>query len=142
MAMRRKKAAAAKPREVRCYHCGNPMEVGAKTQSTNCAACNERVIVQDVEVKVLTPVSEIQTCGRVVVTKRGSVKARLVQALGGVEVLGRLEADSVVSGGPVIIARGGRWRADCRAPSLTIEEGAQVEGGRFAVPSEPDFRPT
>lgn len=139
MAMRRK-VAASRSRTVCCYHCGSDLEVSAKTQSTNCPSCNERVIVEDLTVKVIMPVSEIQTCGRIVVTKRGSVKARLVQAVGGLEVLGRLEADDVVSGGPVFIAASARWRAACRAPSLTIEDGARIERSSFAVPSAPVFK--
>ena len=125
-------------RSVRCYHCGEALEVGGKTQSTSCPACNGRVIVQDVEVAVLTPVHEIQTCGRLVVTKKGSLIAKRVQALGGVEVLGRMDAN-VESGGPVHIAAGARWRGDCRAPTVTIDPGARIEGGCFAVPSEPSF---
>lgn len=126
------------PRSVRCYHCGHELEVGGKTQSTSCPACNTRVIVQDIEVTVLTPVHEIQTCGRLVVAKKGSVIASRVRALGGVFVLGHLEAN-VSSGGPVHIAAGARWRGDCRAPSVTIEAGARIEGGRFNVPSEMEW---
>ena len=89
-------------------------------------------------VTVLTPVHEIQTCGRLVVAKKGSVIASRVRALGGVFVLGHLEAN-VSSGGPVHIAAGARWRGDCRAPSVTIEPGARIESGCFAVPAELEF---
>ncbi|MCB9899137.1 MAG: polymer-forming cytoskeletal protein [Planctomycetes bacterium] len=126
------------PRSVRCYHCGQPLEVSGKAQSTSCPACNGRVIVQDVEVAVLTPVHEIQTCGRLVVTKKGTLIAKRVQALGGVDVLGRMEAN-VESGGTVHIAAGARWRGDCSAPAVTIDPGARIEGGRFSVPSEPRY---
>ena len=34
----------------------------------------------------------------------------------------------------------GTRRADCRAPSLTIEHGARIEGSRFRVPALPEFR--
>jgi cytoskeletal protein CcmA (bactofilin family) len=88
--------------------------------------------VEDVVISQLTPVKRVQTCGRVVVRRKGSVIAELVQAHGGVEVLGCLDA-RVESDGPVIIGPAARWKGDCHAPSLVIEPGARIEAGRFAV---------
>jgi len=135
-------AAPAKPRSVGilCYHCGHSFSVAAKAASSSCPGCNRRVVVEDVVIKQLTPVSRVQTCGRLVVRRKGSVIAELVQALGGVEVLGSLDA-RVESGGPVIIGPAARWKGDCRAPSLDIREGARIEAGEFAVPHS-GFRPT
>lgn len=118
---------------VDCYHCGHRFEVGGKTQSTNCPECNQRLIVGDVVIKQLTPVKQVNTCGRLVVRARGSLMAETVHASGGVEVLGALNAN-VTSSGPVHIGPKARWKGDCRAPTLSIDAGARIESGRFDVP--------
>ncbi len=128
-------AAKAGTHAVRCYHCAHPFEVGLRTASTNCPSCNKRVVVEDVVIKQLTPVSRVQTCGRLLVDKKGSVIAEFVHAQGGVEVLGSLDA-RVESGGPVVIGAGARWKGDCRAPSMAVRGGARIEGG-FEVSERP-----
>ena len=59
-------------------------------------------MVSDILVQKLSPVSGVQTCGRVIVKRRGRVIAKKVTAQLGVEVLGVMNAD-VVSTGPVVI---------------------------------------
>ncbi|MDG2147987.1 MAG: polymer-forming cytoskeletal protein [Planctomycetota bacterium] len=112
---------------VRCYHCDHPFDVGARAASTNCPGCNQRVVVEDVVIKKLMPVSRVQTCGRLVIEKKGTVIAEVVQAQGGVEVMGSLDA-RVESGGPVVIGASARWKGDCRAPTMAIRRGARIEG--------------
>lgn len=125
---------------VLCYHCAHPFEVGSRAASTNCPSCNQRVVVEDVVIQKLMPVSRVQTCGRLLVGRKGSVIAELVQAQSGVEVLGSLDA-RVESGGPVLIGPAARWKGDCRAPSMAISSGARIEGG-FEVTSPAENRPT
>ncbi len=123
------------PRNVRCYHCGRPFEVGARAMTTSCPGCFKPVRVNDVVVKALEAVKRIQTCGRVVVHKTGRVFAQLVEAEGGVVVEGLLEAN-VVSRGPVHIGAKATWKGDCRAPSLHVELGGKIVGGYFVIPDE------
>lgn len=124
-------------RSIRCYHCGHRFGVSGKTESTQCAACNRRVVVGDIVVKSLLPVATVQTCGRIRVMRKGSVIAQTVHAGDGLEVEGSLEGD-VVCGGAVTIGRHARWRGDCAAPSVSIASGARIAGGRFAVPRSLD----
>ena len=91
------------------------------------------VIVSDVIIKELKPVSEVKTCGKVVVHRKGRVIAKLVEAHGGVEMLGILTAN-VVSGGQVLIGPKAQWAGNCKAPSITVRPGAQVDG-YFEVPN-------
>ena len=123
-------------RTVQCYLCRRRFEVGARAQSTSCPGCNKPVIVEDIIVKQLKPVKRVQTCGRIVVQKKGRIISEFVEAHEGIEVLGVLQAD-VISGGPVIIGAKARWKGDLRAPSLEIKQGARIEGGRFSVPDDP-----
>ncbi len=127
-------AARAALQSISCYHCSHAFEVGTRTASTNCPECNQRLVVEDVIIKQLTPVSRVQTCGRLRVSKKGSVIAEFVQAAGGVEVLGSLDA-RVESGGPVVIGPAARWKGDCRAPSVAIQGGANIQGGFEVSPA-------
>ena len=123
------------PRAVHCYHCQRPTEVSRKAESIVCPSCGQRVIVGDVIVRELRPVSRVQTCGRIVIHEKARVNAELVEAHEGLEVLGGLTGN-VISGGPVIIGPKARWRGDLRAPSLEIRAGARIEAGRFTVPDD------
>src|SRR4051812_5285832 len=89
-------------RRVQCYHCKHRFEVGAQTKTSSCPKCSKQLLVEDVIVKTIHSVSKIQTCGRLVVEKKGRVIAKFVEAHGGVFVEGTMEAN-VVSGGLVTI---------------------------------------
>ncbi len=127
--------AAKTSRVVQCYHCRHRFEVGQSAESTNCPGCNQRVIVGDIVVKALMPTARVQTCGRVVVKKKGRINAELVEAHDGLEMLGGLTA-SVLCGGLVVIGPGAKWNGDCQAHSLEIKPGAKIEGGVFEVPAD------
>lgn len=119
---------------MQCYLCRHRFEVGRRAQSTACPACGRAVIVGDVIVKQLKPVSTVKTCGRVVVHRKGRVIAHVVEAHLGVEVQGALDA-KVLSGGPVLIGAKAQWKGDCRAPSMIVKAGARVTGN-FVVPDD------
>lgn len=125
-------AKAQAQRGVRCYHCRHRFSVGAKTQSTVCPSCNKSLVVEDVVVTTLKAIRKVQTCGKVVVQKKGHIIASLVDAGEGVEVVGVMEA-SVVSGGPVRIGKTARWKGDCRAPALAAELGCVITSGFFEI---------
>ncbi|MCA9300149.1 MAG: polymer-forming cytoskeletal protein [Phycisphaerales bacterium] len=107
--------------------------MSTKTMSTSCPKCAKALMVDDVIVKSAQGVRKIQTCGKIRVTRRGRVVAQLVEAHEGIECEGIMEAN-VVSGGHVTIGAKARWKGDCRAPSITIKPGANVEGGWFCIP--------
>ncbi len=100
-----------------------------------CPGCHRNVTLDDVVVKSLKSVIRLQTCGRVVVERRGSIKAELVEAHQGVDVYGVMEAN-VLSGGPVRIGPKAEWKGDCRAPSLEVELGGKITGGYFVIPDD------
>lgn len=108
------------------------VEVGASAMSLSCPSCARRIVVQDLVVQGVYAANSVQTCGWVVVERRGQLSASVVQAGAGVEVHGSLRAD-VVSLGPVVISGKARWRGDCRTPKLDVEPGAVIEGGSFDV---------
>lgn len=128
------------PRTIRCYHCGHGFDVSAQTMTTVCPKCSKPLTVEDVVIKTAHAVRRIQTCGRLIVQKKGRVIAQSVEAAGGVQVEGILEA-KVTSGGKVWIGPKGQWRGDCAAPSLEVEEGGRIDGGFFEIAAGRDGLP-
>ncbi|MFW6060159.1 MAG: polymer-forming cytoskeletal protein [Phycisphaeraceae bacterium] len=127
----------AGPRTVQCYHCHHRFEVGGRAQSTSCPGCNKPVIVGDMVIKQLKgPLKEVRTCGRIEIHKRGRVLAELIEAHGGIECLGTIDAQRVLSGRPVTLGPKSRFKGDLTAPSLKIQKGARIDGGRFTVPDD------
>ena len=119
-------------RQVRCYHCTEPIEVSESALSLSCPCCCKRIVIQDLVVSGTYAGTKVQTCGKVVVERKGDLSAASVQASGGVFVEGSLKA-SVRSLGPVVIGAKARWRGDCHAPRIEIEPGAAIEGGDFRI---------
>ena len=123
-------------RHVRCYHCAEPIEVSDSALSLSCPCCNKRIVVQDLVVSGTYAGTKVQTCGRVVVEKKGDLSAASVQASGGVFVDGSIKAN-VRSLGAVVIGAKARWRGDCEAPRIEIEPGATIDGGSFKITAVP-----
>jgi DNA-directed RNA polymerase subunit RPC12/RpoP len=119
-------------RPVQCYHCRTTLEVSVRAMTVSCPACHKKLLVEDVTVDGAQSVTNLQTCGKVVVNKNGRVIAKLVEAHGGVEVYGVMEA-KVVSGAPVFIGPQAQWKGDCRAPAITVELGARITRGYFEI---------
>jgi len=126
------------PHTIQCYHCRNRFEVGGLTQSTACPKCHRAVIVNDVIVKNLYgPLKEIRTCGKIEVRKRGRVIAEFIEAHEGIDCTGVIDARKVISGAPVMLGARCKFKGDLEAPELEIKKGAQINGGKFAVPHDP-----
>ena len=121
-------------RTVQCYHCAHRFEVSSSAESSSCPGCNKPVMVGDMTVKTLKPVQKVQTCGKIIVAKRGRIIADLIVAVEGIEVEGVIDAKKVISGGPVTLAKKAEWRGDLMAPSLQIADGAKVRRSYFEIP--------
>ncbi|MCC6660816.1 MAG: polymer-forming cytoskeletal protein [Phycisphaerales bacterium] len=120
-------------RTVQCYHCRHRFPVGARAMTLSCPKCSKALRVDDIIIKTVEAVRKLQTCGSLTVTKKGRIIAQHVEAHGGVECEGIMEAN-VLSGGPVRIAAKSHWKGDCRAPSVSIEPGCVITGGMFVIP--------
>lgn len=119
-------------RKVQCYHCRQTFDVGARAMTITCPKCFKRVQVQDVVVKEAQGLKRLQTCGKIIIERKGRVIADLVEAHEGIEVKGILQA-AVVAGGPVVLRSKSKWKGDCRAPELHIDEGASIQSGFFEI---------
>lgn len=131
-------AKATGPKYVYCYHCGKRLQVGAHTKSTLCGGCNKTVLVEDIVVKRYYGVSNIETCGRLIVGRRGHAAAQnRIIALGGIELEGRLHCVHALSAGCVTIGPKAEWEGDLAALSLVVNEGAVIKDSQLLVPVDP-----
>ena len=104
------------------------MEVSPKTMSTTCPGCNRAIKIEDVLVKSYVPVNDLQTCGRIKVTKRGRVAAKHIQCGDGIECEGSIEG-SIESEGRMQLGPKSNWKGRAlQSQSLAISEGATLHG--------------
>ena len=125
-------AKCPRARDIRCYHCGRAFEIGARAMTVSCPACFRPVLVEDIVVKNAQGNTTLQTCGKLVVQRKGRVTAKKIHAIEGVDMMGILDAN-VESEGEVRIGPTGKWKGDCHAPVLKVEVGAEIMGGFFAI---------
>ena len=79
----------------------------------------------------------LQTCGKLVVKKKGRVMvSKTIEAHGGVFCEGIIDCGNVVSGGPMVLGKKSQFKGEIQAPSLTIEEGARIQSKMVSVPDD------
>lgn len=118
---------------IECYLCGRRQEVSVKALSTNCPGCNKAIRIEDLVVNTYTPVNDLETCGRIVVTKKGRVAAKRIRAGDGIECEGTLHG-AVETPGDVTLGAKAEWKgATLRSRRLVVTDGVKLEG-RITVP--------
>ena len=133
-----RKAKAAGPHLVQCYHCRHRFEVGGRAQSTSCPGCNKPVIVEDIVVdRLKAGLIELRTCGSITVKKKGRIMAEHIVAHGGIVCDGIIEAKRVLSGKPVVLSKTATYRGDLQAPALEVRPGAKIKPSYIEVPADP-----
>lgn len=96
--------------------------------TSSCPKCNKAIKVEDIVVKSYLGVINLQTCGKIMITKRGRLNARLVQAGEGVFCEGVVQG-SIETNGPTSMGPKSQWKGGhLRCPRLYIQEGAQLTG--------------
>jgi hypothetical protein len=100
--------------------------------TVSCPKCGKQLLVDDIVVKTAQQVRKLQTCGRIVVHAKGRVVADLVEAHEGIEVRGEV-VTKAFRGGLVEMKASARWKGDCHAPALAVEQGARIFEGFFEV---------
>ncbi|MBX3358274.1 MAG: polymer-forming cytoskeletal protein [Phycisphaeraceae bacterium] len=128
-------AKAPATRVVTCYHCRAVVELSAQARSATCPKCHKGLVLDDVVVEGYRAVRKIQTCGRVVVEKKGRFVGQSVEAIGGVEIQGTVEAN-IICGGRVHMGPKSHLKGDLTAGSLAVELGATIAGAVVKVPEE------
>ena len=129
------------PRQtIRCYLCGQVFEVSLRTMSTTCTGCHKAIKVEDVQVKSYLPVNDLQTCGRIKVTRRGRVAAKRLQSGRGLICEGSVEG-AIETDGAVELGSRSSWKGPLlQSSTLVVADGATLHG-HVLVPwarEEPD----
>ncbi|MFG0253098.1 MAG: polymer-forming cytoskeletal protein [Phycisphaerales bacterium JB038] len=125
---------------VTCYLCGHDFEVSPRAITVSCPSCARQLMAQDVTVKGHTAVTNLPSCGKVVVKPRGRVVAKKIIGQEGVTCEGSIEGE-IETTATVRLERRSKCQGAIRAGRLIIAEGASLEG-EICVPWRPDAPPT
>ncbi len=121
-------------RHIHCYFCGHALEVSSRAMSTTCSGCHKAIKVEDLVVKSYVPVNDLQTCGKIRVTRRGRVAAKNIQSGDGLLLEGTIEG-SVTADGLVKLGPKSTWKGKkLTSEALTIADGATLDGHVQAGP--------
>jgi hypothetical protein len=121
---------------IRCLYCNKPQDVARRAMQITCKHCYKSLRVEDVLIKAYEARRSIDTCGVVVVEKRGNVVADRILC-GGLIVRGKVKS-SVQSRGTVLVGPEADLIGDVTAPSLAIGAGAVLNGYyRINQPEDP-----
>lgn len=121
-----------------CLYCNKPQEVSRRAMQITCKHCYKSLRVEDVLIKAYEARRSIDTCGVVVVEKRGNVVADRILC-GGLIVRGKVKA-SVDSRGTVLVGPEADLIGDVTAPSLAVGAGAVLNG--FYKINQPEDTPS
>ena len=121
-------AKATTKRSVRCYLCGRGFDVSSRAMSTTCPGCHKAIKIEDLVVKSYIPVVDLQTCGRIRITKRGRVAAQRIQCGDGIVCEGAMEG-SIETDGEVHMGPKAYWKGKTlQSRALKIAAGAKLIG--------------
>lgn len=111
---------------ITCLYCNKPQEVSRRAMQITCKHCYKSLRIEDVLIKAYEARRTIDTCGMVVVEKRGNVVADKIHC-GGLIVRGKVKS-AVHSRGPVLIGPEADLIGDVTAPTLAVGSGAVLNG--------------
>ena len=119
-----------------CLYCNKAQEVSRRAMQITCKHCYKSLRVEDVLIKQYEARRTIETCGVVVVEKRGNVVADKIHC-GGLIVRGKVKG-TIQSRGPVLVGPEADLIGDVTAPAMAVGAGAVLEGNyRIGQPNSP-----
>ena len=124
-----------------CLYCAHAQDVGRRAMSVTCKQCRKPLKLDDLTINKYEARRTIDTCGIVVIEKKGQVVSdRLL--CGGLVARGRIKGN-IVSRGPILVGPDAEIRGDVVAPTLAVGAGAVLEGNyRIGYPDQPVGKPT
>ena len=109
-----------------CLYCAGAQEVSRRAMQITCKHCYKSLKIEDIHIKAYEARRSIETCGVVVVEKKGNVVADRVLC-GGLIVRGKVKA-TVSSRGTVLVGPDADLIGDVTAPSLAVGAGDVLNG--------------
>ncbi len=122
-----------------CLYCSKPQEVSRRAMQITCKHCYKSLRIEDVLIKAYDARRTIDTCGVVVVEKRGHVVVVDRIHCGGLIVRGKVKGN-VLSRGTVLVGPEADLIGDVTAPSLAVGAGA-VHNGFYRINQPEDQAP-
>jgi hypothetical protein len=83
------------------------------------------------------PIRELRTCGKIVVGKRARLICEHLEAHGGIESQGIIDAKDVICGGTLTLGAKSEFKGELHAHAVVMEPGAKVKPSPFHIPSDP-----
>jgi hypothetical protein len=111
---------------VLCLFCNQQNEVGQRAMSITCRHCHKPLRLEDIRIKEYQARRQIDTCGTVVIEKKGNVISDRILC-GAMVVRGKVKGQ-ISSRGPVLISPEAEVTGDVTAPALAVGAGAILEG--------------
>jgi|GEM_PF-2329383 len=112
-------------KKVCCHYCGRDLLVSTFAFSVVCPNCCQRLSVEDYIIKSYREVSGIDTCGTMLVTQKGDLRAKL--RVRDLDIQGRVNG-TVQASGKVTVAPNAHLEGNITARSLEVNEGAHLNG--------------
>ena len=109
-----------------CLYCGKPQEVAKRAMTVTCKFCSKPLRLEDIVVKAYQARRTIDTCGIVVIEKKGQIVSDKILC-GGMVVRGQVKG-AIVSRGPMLVGPEAEVRGDVTAPTVAIGLGAVLSG--------------
>jgi Polymer-forming cytoskeletal len=118
-----------------CLYCGKSQEVGRRAMSITCKFCSKSLRLEDQTISQYQARRQVDTCGIVVVEKKGQVVTERILC-GGLVARGRIKGN-ILSRGPVLVGPEAEILGDVVAPTLAVGAGAVLHGKyRIGYPDE------
>jgi len=113
-----------------CLYCHKPQEIARRAMQITCKHCYKSLRIEDVLIKQYEARRSIDTCGTVIVERKGNVVADRILC-GGLIVRGKVKS-RVDSRGTVLVGPEADLIGDVTAPALAVGAGA-VLNGHYAI---------
>lgn len=127
--------------EIVCLYCAHRQQVGRRAMSVTCKACHKPLKLDDMTFNQYAARRSIDTCGAVVVEKKGQVVSDRVLC-GDLVARGRIKAN-IVCRGTMMVGPDAEIHGNVIAKVLAVGAGAVLEGHyRIGYADQPADKPT
>jgi hypothetical protein len=118
-----------------CLYCGKPQETGRRAMVITCKFCSKSLRLEDQTYSRYEARRQVDTCGIVVIEKKGQVITERILC-GGLVARGRVKGN-IMSRGPVLVGPEAEILGNVVAPTLAVGAGAVLQGHyRIGYPDE------
>ncbi|MFH0939767.1 MAG: polymer-forming cytoskeletal protein [Planctomycetota bacterium] len=126
---------SAGPRIICCTNCSGSQEIPAAAQSVICRHCNASIRVTDQKITQYSATVSLETCGSVVIEKKGALVAQKRVVASELMLKGSLKGNIVIYD-TAHIAAGAQMVGNLKARALIVDDGATIKGFIQVIPGD------